>query len=148
MSVAEESHNWYQRAAINSRLRYRFVEVAQLTAAALIPLSPIVLDGNTVVPAILGATIVVLTGIRSIFHWNENYLRFSQARELVQAARRAYAVGAAPYSDPTTRDEKLVAAVTAIEQSEMGAWLEIAGARRARTDQDSRNEASGPNDYN
>ncbi|MFI6310700.1 DUF4231 domain-containing protein [Nocardia fusca] len=127
--IADESYNWYRRAAIRSRRMYRGVEVAQLFTAALIPLSPVLLEGNTLVPAVLGSGVVVFTGLRSIFHWHENYLRFSQSREAVDAERRAYFTGAAPYAHVGTRDGRLVAAVTAIEQRELGTWLEIAGPR-------------------
>lgn len=146
INVADESYSWYRRAAIRSRRIYRGVEVAQLLTAALIPLSPVLLEGNTVVPAALGACVVALTGLRSIFHWQENYLRFSQAREAVDAERRAYFTGAAPYSNANTRDQRLVSAVTAIEQREMGGWLEIAGQRRGQSHEVSATETGSLNE--
>jgi hypothetical protein len=64
-----------------------------------------------------------------VFHWQDNYLRFSQAREAVEAERRLYNTGAKPYEDQATRDQILVEAVSRIEQTEMGNWLKIAASR-------------------
>lgn len=80
-------------------------------------------------PAILGGVVVVLTGLRSVFHWQDNYLRFSGAREAVEAERRLYNTGAQPYVDPVTRDQILAAAVSRIEQDEMAGWVKVASAR-------------------
>jgi hypothetical protein len=81
------------------------------------------------VGAFLGAAVVVLTGARAIFHWQENYIRFSQAREAVEAERRLYRIGAEPYADPATRDGVLAAKVTGIEHDEMAGWVTVASER-------------------
>ncbi len=89
------------------------------------------------VPAVLGAAIVVLSGVRSTFNWQENYIRFSAAREAVEALRRLYRIGAAPYDDVATRDEVLASQVTEIEQQEMAGWLKIVANPRQRNTQES-----------
>jgi hypothetical protein len=85
-----------------------------------------VLPGNTLVPAALGSAVVMITGLRSVFHWHENYLRFSHAREAVEAERRRLRTGATPYDDHQTRETVLAEAITRIEQEEMGHWLKVA----------------------
>jgi hypothetical protein len=80
-------------------------------------------------PGDLGAIVVVLTGLRSVFHWQENYLRFSSAREAVNAELRLYNVGAEPYDTGSSRDQVLVKAVSRIEQNEMSTWVQIATPR-------------------
>jgi hypothetical protein len=77
-------------------------------------------------PAILGAIVVVLSGLRAVFHWHDNYLRFSRAREAVESERRLYHTSAKPYDDPATRDQVLVGAISKIEQAEMGGWQKVA----------------------
>lgn len=126
MTVADGSYEWYRRAAIKARRYYRVTEVLQLVSSAAIPASAAVARDNTAVPAILGALVVVFTGLRAAFHWHDDYLRFSQAREAVEAERRRYRTESEPYDDPRTRDQILTAAVSEIEQREMGAWLKIA----------------------
>jgi len=129
MSLANDSYDWYRSHAIRARQLYKSSETLVLVLAAAIPVSAAIWPGNAVPAAVLGALVVVLTGARSIFHWQENYLRFSKAREAVEAERRTYRIGAAPYDDPATRDAALAARVTGIEQEEMAGWIEVASQR-------------------
>jgi hypothetical protein len=78
---------------------------------------------------VLGSLIVVITGLRSIFNWQENYLRFSGAREAVEGERRLYHTRAKPYDDPASRDQALAAMVSKIEQEEMTGWIKVASQR-------------------
>lgn len=126
LSLADGSFSWYRTAAIRARRLYRAAEISAIVISGLVPLSAVVLPGNTVVPAILGSAVVMITGLRSVFHWHENYLRFSRAREAVEAERRKYRTGAAPYTSSSDRDAVLAQAITQIEQEEMGQWLKIA----------------------
>jgi hypothetical protein len=111
-----------------SRRAYKSLETALLIIAAAIPTSAAIARHNVIVPAVLGAVVVILSGLRSVFHWQDNYLRFSRAREAVEAERRLYKTGAAPYNDETSKDQILAAAVSRIEQEEMTAWVKVAAA--------------------
>jgi Protein of unknown function (DUF4231) len=126
MRIADGSFAWYRTAAIRSRRLYRFAEISVIIVSALVPLSAVVLPGNTTAPAILGSAVVIIAGLRSVFHWHENYLRFSHAREAVEAERRRFRTGASPYDDDQTREAVLAEAITKIEQEEMGNWLKMA----------------------
>ncbi|MFC8043869.1 DUF4231 domain-containing protein [Nocardia sp. NPDC057353] len=130
LGLADSSYTWYAGAAVKARRFHRLTEVLQLLASAAIPLSAAIVSDNIVIPAVLGAFVVVVTGLRSAFHWQDDYLRFSQAREAVEAERRLYRTSAAPYDEPGTRDQRLAQSVTRIEQGEMGGWLDIAAPRR------------------
>jgi hypothetical protein len=126
MRLADESYNWYKIAAIRSRRLYKTLEVAVLVISAAIPTSAVLFADNASIPAVLGAVVVVLTGLRSIYHWQENYIRFSQAREAVDGERRQYRTDARPYDDAATRDQNLAGAVSRIEQEEMHGWVRVA----------------------
>ncbi|WP_067504404.1 DUF4231 domain-containing protein [Actinoplanes sp. TFC3] len=135
--IADDSYSWYRTAAIRSRQRHRASAIGLQVLAAAIPVSAAISPRNAVVPAVLGAAIVVLSGVRSTFNWQENYIRFSAAREAVEALRRLYRIGAAPYDDVATRDEVLASQVTEIEQQEMAGWLKIVANPRQRNTQES-----------
>jgi hypothetical protein len=124
-TLADESYSWYRMAAVRSRKRHRVSALVLQVFAASIPLTAAISPHNAVLPAILGAAIVVVSGARSTFNWHENYLRFSGAREAVETQRRLYRLGAEPYHDTATRDRVLVAQVIAIEQEEMASWLKV-----------------------
>lgn len=129
MTVANGSYDWYKTAAIRSRRAFRGSEIALIVVAAIIPASAAVQPHNAITPAILGAIVVILSGTRAVFHWQENYLRFSGAREAIAAERRLYYTSSPPYNDANTRDQVLVASVSKIEQDEMGTWIKVATDR-------------------
>ena len=128
-NLANESFRWYRTAAIRSRKRHRISAIAVLVVAAVIPVVAAFWPKNAMIPAVLGAGVVVISGARSIFHWEENYFRFSGAREAIEAERRLYLTGSSPYDSQETRDRILAAAVTSIEQQEMAGWLKLAAER-------------------
>lgn len=129
MRVADESHAWYRTHAIRTRRLYRTIECLQLCIAAGIPVAAAVAPHDAIVPAILGAVLVGLTGTRGIFHWQENYLRFCHAREAVERERRRYRLGASPYDGLETRQPLLVERISEIEQQEMEGWTKTVSER-------------------
>lgn len=129
MSIANGSYNWYRTAAIRSRRMYRLSEISVLVVSAAIPAAAAIAPHNAITPAVLGAIVVILSGLRALFRWHHNYLRFSGAREAVEAERRMYLTGAEPYDDLAARDRVLVAAISRIEQTEMGGWQKLAAQR-------------------
>lgn len=129
MTIANRSYSWYRAAAIRSRTMYRVSETAILIVSAAIPAAAAIAPHNAITPAVLGALVVIMSGLRAIFHWQDNHLRFSGAREAVEAERRLYNTGAHPYEDSLTRDQVLAVAISRIEQAEMGGWLKIAAQR-------------------
>ena len=129
LTLANDSYQWYRDAAIRSRRYYKVSETALIIVAAAIPVSAAIAPGNSIAPAILGSVVVVLSGVRTIFHWQDNYLRFSGAREAVEAERRLYFTGAKPYDDPATRDQLLATMVSRIEKEEMRGWVRVAAER-------------------
>ena len=129
MGLAAASYDWYRSHAIRSRKAYKTLEVSALVVTAAIPVTAAIAPGNTTAAAILGAVAVVLSGFRSIFHWQENFIRYSEAREAIEAERRLYNTGAHPYGNKETRDQLLTEAVSRIEQDEMHGWVKIAVER-------------------
>jgi Protein of unknown function (DUF4231) len=129
MDLANHSYDWYRSHAVRSRKTYRSVEVAILTVSVAIPVAASISPHNVMLPAILGAVTVILSGSQSIFHWHENYLRFSRAREDIERERRLYHTGASPYQEPDTREQLLAQAVSRIEQGEMSGWIKVVSQR-------------------
>jgi hypothetical protein len=84
LEVADKSWEWYRAAAVRSRKSYRSAEVGVLVVSASIPVASVISPKNALVPAILGAVVVVISGLQALFHWQDNYLRFSAAREAIE----------------------------------------------------------------
>lgn len=123
LKIADESYEWYRTHAIRSRKRYKATETLIVLASAVIPVSGLIGIGGAIIPSLIGAIVFVLVGFRSIFHWHENYLRYSQAREAVETERRLFNTSSEPYADISTRAIVLVTTISRIEQEEMGTWL-------------------------
>ena len=132
IGIADASYQWYVTASKRSRRAHRIADVGAVLISAAIPVAAVIAPDLPELTAVLGAVLVVIVGTRTIFHWPENYLRFSRAREAVEEQRRLFHVSAPPYDDPATRDRELVKEVTRIEQSEMGQWAQIVDARTVR----------------
>jgi hypothetical protein len=126
IALANQSYEWYRSAAIRARRFHRLSVITLQVVAAAIPVTAVIWPRDSLIPAILGAGVVVLTGLRSTFLWQEDYLRFSGAREAVEAERRLYLTGGSPYTDDATKDRVLVSRITRIERNEMNTWLAIA----------------------
>ncbi|MEV0136095.1 DUF4231 domain-containing protein [Dactylosporangium sp. NPDC050688] len=133
INVANESFEWYRLHAIRSRKWHKFTEVSVVLIAAAIPASVVVFPDGPVLSALLGTAVVVLTGLKSTFHWQENYLRYSEAREAVETERRRYHTLTVPY-DSDQRDQILIQKITAIEHDEMRGWLRVARQEKRQPD--------------
>lgn len=129
LKVASDSYDWYRSRAILCRRSYKLLEVSLISVTAAIPVVAAITREAGLISAILGAVATILAGLRGIYRWQENFVRYSVAREAVEAERRSFTVGTAPYDDPATRAAVLVSAVTKIEQDEMKGWLALASSR-------------------
>lgn len=134
MGVADQSYAWYLRAAQRSRSAHRINEIGTVVVSAAIPVVAVVAPDAPAITAVLGAVLVVIAGARAVFKWQENYLRFSQARETVEQQRRLYRVGAAPYDDPATREQEMIRTISRIERDEMTEWVQVIDRRTAEVE--------------
>jgi uncharacterized protein involved in tolerance to divalent cations len=117
------SFDWYRRHARYARGRYHGSEILLVVVAAAIPASAAYTSDQRV-SATLGALVVVLTGVRSIYRWHEDWLRSSEACAQLETARQLYMQRASPYAG-TDRDELLVRRVRDIEVAETTSWVDL-----------------------
>ena len=130
LAILDQQYTWYRGHAVSAGMRFKVLEIALLVVAALIPVSTVVTDRW--VTAVLGAVVVVLTGLRSIFTWQDDWLRFTEAWQQLQFARTRYVHGLAPYDDPATRDATLVQRVQEIQAAETRGWLSLRADARSK----------------
>jgi hypothetical protein len=132
LRLADASFDWYRRHARSARRATQSVELGLLLAGALIPVSVVISDYD-IWPAALGAVVVVLTGMRRVFHHDENWRRFTDACVQIETARRFYVQGIKPYDDPQRRDELLIRHIRQIESQETASWAEVRAATQKTT---------------
>jgi hypothetical protein len=117
--------NWYVNNAKRSRLEYQVSEVVLLAAAAAVPVAGILTPDDARAAAIIGAVVVMLTGFRAVFHWHDNWLRFTGAGAALKSEIRLYQAGVPPYHDPATREAVLMDKVNATELTETSEWSSL-----------------------
>jgi hypothetical protein len=132
VGVCEDLIAWYGKYAARARDRYRVLEVALLIIGASISVAALAWPGNGVPAALLGGIVVVLTGLRQVFHWQENFVRFTWAYQTLKQERRRYDVGEPPYNDPSLRDRKLMEVVNSVEARETQGWAELLDSKTGK----------------
>jgi Protein of unknown function (DUF4231) len=119
--------NWYARNLKRSRYRFQISELILLAASAAVPVAGILTPGDARPAAIIGAGVVVLTGLRSVFHFYDNWTRFGWACSVIRTELRLYAAAVAPYDDPETRDGILLRKINSTELTETSQWMTLPG---------------------
>jgi hypothetical protein len=120
------SVNWYVQNARRCRRRHQVLEVTLLIVGASISVVALAVPKSSgLSTAILGAIVVVLGGLRQVFRWHENYVRFTHACQSLKAERRRYHVGQDPYGNTATRDKLLLEALNRVEGEETRGWTEL-----------------------
>jgi len=123
LTALEVSFDWYVRNARSARNRYHVSEVALLFASASIPVSAAITPTRWI-PGVLGGVVVVLAGLRPIFGWHEDWLRFTDACQQLKRERLAYQERSGPY-EHDDRDTVLVARTAEVEVAETHRWIAL-----------------------
>ncbi|MFL6167573.1 MAG: DUF4231 domain-containing protein [Ornithinibacter sp.] len=98
-SAVEKSRTWYATQAWRAKLGYWSSETLLVVLGAAIPVSIAITD-NQVLPAVLGGAIVVVTGLRRIYNWQENWARFSGVCALLETEGAKFTHRREPYNNP------------------------------------------------
>jgi len=129
LALAEQQLHWYARNRNLSRVRYQANEVLILLTAAATTLAA-ALGAHAVITASLAAASLILTGVRKIFGWHEDWLAFSSAWAELLATINDYRLLPADRRDEKAR-QRLVAKVNEIVSAETQTW---ASRRRSLTE--------------
>lgn len=133
LDLLDQQYAWYRSHAVRAGQRYKLLEVTLLVFAALVPVSAVV--SERWVTALVGAIVVVLTGLRSIFSWQEDWLRFTETWQQLQFARTRYVNRLPPYDDDATRVSRLVDRVQEIQAAETRGWLTLRATEKRKADE-------------
>lgn len=98
---------WFRDNAQRARRGYLVTELTALCCAAAVPVAA-GLRLHPVVLALLGAGVIVATGIRTTFGLHENWVEFIRMRYDIERECALYLVGAAPYDTEDARRELVV----------------------------------------
>ena len=117
LAKALDIQKWYEEHAPKERRKYYLVEVAALLVAASITVVGVAMPTDGRLPAALGAVVILLGAVRSLFHWRENWRVYCEASTKLAAAIRAYEAEASLYDgdEEKARAQQLTTDVNTIE---------------------------------
>lgn len=127
---------WYRKGSKRHRRSYALTELSAIVGAAAIPVVAVT-DLPALVVALLGAAVLVATGVRTAFSLHESWVQDSQIQYAIEREVALYLVKAPPYTGDTA-PVRLVEAVEAITWEGGRQWasrrLQMSPAPAVRAD--------------
>jgi Protein of unknown function (DUF4231) len=93
----EESLAWYDRRSADNQRWYRGLKIAQLVAAAAVPVFA-GLSASAWITGGLGSAIVVMEGVQQLYQFQERWLAYRSAHGALLAERHLYLARAGDYA--------------------------------------------------
>lgn len=112
---------WYAAEARRSKISFQTLELAGVLAAAAIP-TAVALGAGGAVSAVLGGCLVLIAGMRQVFDWHENWIRFARVSRWIEREVALFCAGLEPYQDPDQAVSRLVRAVSEIVRTDIEQW--------------------------
>jgi uncharacterized protein DUF4231 len=120
LDIATRQLAWCRANAKSGRLGYDGLELLVLGVSLLVTVAG-TLAWDAAVPAIVGAVLVLLAGVRAIFQWRERWVGSAMAQTGLATAIDFYNQRLSPY-DGVDRDEQLIRRACEIRIRETAAW--------------------------
>ncbi len=126
----EEQLKWHSKKSRDNKLRYRFYQIIIMLISATIPLVNLTnnLDLQTrIISALLGAAILIITGITQLEKYQENWIVYRTTAELLKKEKYFYKNGAAEYAnlDDNAKRKLLVERIESLISSETNKYFTI-----------------------
>jgi hypothetical protein len=121
--VYQVTYARYKSYAAQARLSYQISETLLIVCAAAIPASVAFTDDSRV-PAVLGALVVVFGGLRTLFRWHDNWIRYIETVVQLEAEWARFRHRLGDYARPD-REATFVQAVKQLELAETQGWMSL-----------------------
>jgi hypothetical protein len=121
-SRLEDQLAWYDSKSLAAQRAYKRVKVAQIVAAAAVPVLA-VLDRDPVWVASVGAALVVLEALQQLNQWQTNWVLYRSTAEALKHERYLYLAHAGPYA-VRNRRRVLAERVEGLVSQEHAKWTE------------------------
>lgn len=128
----DEQLKWHSRKARQNKLRYRFYQITIMIISAIIPLVnlieiPVIDTETRIISSILGAAILIITGLTQLEKYQENWIIYRTTAELLKKEKYFYENGVDEYSglDDVAKRKLLVERVEHLISSETNKYFTI-----------------------
>ncbi len=115
----EDQLDWYDRNSGRMKRAYQRLKVSQIVIAAAIPVAAAA-DAPSIVPAVMGASIVVFEGVQQLFKYHDNWTAYRSTAEALKHEKHWFLASAGPYArcaDPPRRLAERVERLVSTEHS-------------------------------
>ena len=135
----DEQLKWHSKKARSNKLRYRLYQIIIMIISAIIPLVNLI-DGlefqTRIVSSLLGASILVITGITQLEKYQENWIVYRTTAELLKKEKYFYQNSAGEYTnlDDSSKRKLLVERVENLISSETNKYFTIHKQGKQQTD--------------
>ena len=127
----QESIAWYDRRSGDHQRWYRGLKIAQLAAAAAVPVFA-GLSASAWVTGGLGSAIVVMEGIQQLYQFQERWLAYRAAHGALLRERHLYLARAGDYATAADPHALLAERIEAILSHELAMWVAQQSSRTAK----------------
>jgi hypothetical protein len=127
----EDQINWYSHKAQHNKINFRLCQIIILVAGSIIPIINVVGFGDIatrIISSVVGAIIVIATGITQLEKYHENWIIYRTTSELLKKEKYFFENSAGEYYKIKEEGEKsklLVERVEAIVSSETSKYFTI-----------------------
>jgi hypothetical protein len=121
----DDQIDWYDRKSTSHKNYFNVLKVVAIVAAAVIPfLAALPLGGqfSRIIPAALGALIVVIEGIQQLFQLHTNWLLYRSTCESLKHEKYLFLAGAGPYAAAPNPHSLLAERVESLVSQEHARW--------------------------
>lgn len=132
LEIASRQLHWYRTRKTRNRIGARLVELCALGISLLVAIAG-ALAWDSLVPAVAGAVLVLLAGVREVFNWREGWLAFVAAEAELERAIDFYHARIPPY-DGGDRDQQLIRRTWEVRMTETSEWRSRQVARTPEPD--------------
>jgi hypothetical protein len=119
----EDQLAWYDHKSTTAQLAYKRVKVAQLVVGAAVPVVVLVPGVDPLLPAALGAIVVVLEGLQQLYQWQQNWVQYRATAESLKHEKYLFLAEAGPY-ESAERARALAERVEGLVSQEHARWTQ------------------------
>lgn len=98
----DEQIKWYSKKSKSSQSMFRLLTISQIICSALIPIFAVTTledQVKKIIIVILGAVITVISGLISLNHYQENWIKYRSTAEFLKQEKYLYLTQSSIYSN-------------------------------------------------
>lgn len=129
----EDQIRWYDRKTLGAQRLYKLLRSAQIVAAALVPVAALIRPDQAIIPGLLGAVILILSGFQELGSYQRNWIKYRTTCETLRHEKYFYLGRTGPYAglDEEEAQTELVNRVEALVSEENTQWSTYMESKRS-----------------